>query len=369
MDDIIDVNQLKTFDFSKIELTTPTPSGGSYFIRFLIDSKYLYLQTPKCFTKQGIQQSGKRFYTDLVFTNENDKFIQWMSDLESYCQSAIYESKDKWFDGEMELHDIENYFTPVMKVFKSGKLYSTRININTLLGKPNIKIYDENETEHDIKSITDKTQIINILEIKGIRCSAKSFQIELDIKQIMILSPEDLFEKCLLIKTDAKESKNIKDAKENVIFTEKPNLDNLEKTEEVKMKNVILKEKSNINTTIVPKPTDISGTMLELDEPLTDSVAIEIEDIDIDKKDLEIEEVSIHLDKIEENDNFKIKERNEVFYEIYKEARKKAKLARDLALTAYLEAKEIKNKYMLDDINDSEDSDMESEDNILSMAE
>jgi hypothetical protein len=44
---------------------------------------------------------------------------------------------------------------------------------------------------------------------------------------------------------------------------------------------------------------------------------------------------------------------------MYKEARKKAKLARDLALSSYLEAKKIKNTYMLEDISDSDDSDVD----------
>ena len=46
---------------------------------------------------------------------------------------------------------------------------------------------------------------------------------------------------------------------------------------------------------------------------------------------------------------------------MYKEARRKAKMARDLALSSYLEAKRIKNTYMLDDIEDSETSDLEME--------
>jgi hypothetical protein len=42
---------------------------------------------------------------------------------------------------------------------------------------------------------------------------------------------------------------------------------------------------------------------------------------------------------------------------MYEEARQKAKVARDLALSAYLEAQQIKNKYMLDDVLDSSSSD------------
>ena len=45
---------------------------------------------------------------------------------------------------------------------------------------------------------------------------------------------------------------------------------------------------------------------------------------------------------------------------MYKEARKKAKIIKKLAISSYLEANRIKNTYMLTDIEDSEDSDYEN---------
>ena len=58
-----------------------------------------------------------------------------------------------------------------------------------------------------------------------------------------------------------------------------------------------------------------------------------------------------------------IKQANEVYYKMYKEAIQRAKVARDLALSSYLEAKNIKNKYMLDEAlcESDEDSDLEKE--------
>jgi len=80
----------------------------------------------------------------------------------------------------------------------------------------------------------------------------------------------------------------------------------------------------------------------------------------------EMQEIVFDLDELPENDQITLKNRNDVYYEMYREARRKAKYARDLALASYLEAKNIKNKYMLDDIDDSDDesgeSDLENDD-------
>ena len=69
-------------------------------------------------------------------------------------------------------------------------------------------------------------------------------------------------------------------------------------------------------------------------------------------------EVDFDLDNLEEADTFHLKEKTEVYYEMYRNARRKAKLAKSLALSSFMEARRIKNLYMLDDIDDS-DSDLD----------
>ena len=46
---------------------------------------------------------------------------------------------------------------------------------------------------------------------------------------------------------------------------------------------------------------------------------------------------------------------------MYKEAKRKARVARDLALSAYLEAKRIKNTYMLDELDNDDDDEYDED--------
>jgi hypothetical protein len=66
-------------------------------------------------------------------------------------------------------------------------------------------------------------------------------------------------------------------------------------------------------------------------------------------------EVDFDLNDMDDKDSITIKQRKEMYIEMYVEARRKAKIARDLALSAYLEARRIKNTYMLEDILDESD--------------
>jgi hypothetical protein len=93
-----------------------------------------------------------------------------------------------------------------------------------------------------------------------------------------------------------------------------------------------------------------------------ETAPLEQVDISINDEPLEnvgLQEIDISCDNIPEGDEFEITERKDVYYKMYRDARKKAKLAKELSIASYLEAKNIKNSYMLDDI-DSESEDDES---------
>ena len=63
----------------------------------------------------------------------------------------------------------------------------------------------------------------------------------------------------------------------------------------------------------------------------------------------------VDLEINEDSECISLKKPNEVYYEIYRSARNKAKHMREVAVQAYLEAKEIKTKYLLSDVEDSDD--------------
>ena len=98
----------------------------------------------------------------------------------------------------MDLSDIENYFASPLKSYKSGKFYLARANLPNRLGKINLKIYNENNEQVSLDSIVENTNVFAVLEVLGIKCSARSFQIEMEIKQMMTLEPVNLFENCVI---------------------------------------------------------------------------------------------------------------------------------------------------------------------------
>ncbi len=376
MDNIIEPNE--NFDFSKLSLAHPTGvQGGAYFTKIEHNKKPLYIQTLKGQTKQGFVKTGKKYYCDLMYDKNAETLINWFENLEERCRKLIYEKRNDWFQNSLEENDIEAAFNSIIRIYKSGKYYLVRTDVkNDKNGLPSVKIYDENEKTLTMEDIKAETNIISILEIQGIKFTSRNFQIEIELKQIMALTLEPVFNSCL-IKTTKSVSQpmpletisNVK-IKDNFIenhikeltneIVEEKSLETLEETEpEVEQ---IQNENNESNESIV---NNVNSS------PQTQEITLEFEELDenIDNNSDEIKELSNSDLNLEGSlEIMQLKKPNEVYYELYREARKKAKLAKKNAIIAYLEAKNIKKTYLIENLDDS-DSEFDAEIDEVSESE
>jgi hypothetical protein len=420
------------YDFSKLYLGPPTNlTGGAYFTRLMYNNnKQLYIQTPKSLTKQGFIKSGKKTYTDLMFDNNDTVFINWMENLETKCQELIFSKSQTWFETKLEKEDIESAFTSPFKIFKSGKYYLLRVNVKT-----NIKIYDEKDQICNCDDVTSDKTIISILEIQGIKFTSRNFQIEIELKQAMVVSPDPFLDECFIkkpIRTQSVSNKDImlnnndddanddnddkiaintfinesaKDLAQNLMgngsLEKNKTVNNFDTNDTIDLddsdsfhqsksnnndvnnllnnsKNILhsssnngsnissnsIINNSNTNANVVS--LDITDFTPEPDEELEKELSLTInEDFN------SLKEVDLSSTLENNLETITLKKPNQVYYEIYQKAREKAKEAKKNALLAYLEMKNIKKTYMLEDIDnsDSEFDDYVSKDSASELSE
>jgi hypothetical protein len=380
--------------------------------------KQLYIQSPKCTTRQGFIKTGKKIHCDLMFNNNDEEFIHWIESLETKCQELLLHKSTEWFQSPLEMTDIEAAFNSPLKVYKSGKFYLVRTNVkvNTLTSQPLIKIYNENEEPVQMEDINTETNIISILEIQGIKFTSRNFQIDIEVKQVMLLNKDIIFENCLIKKNKeaisnttlpatslllypAPESKEVPLQLFNNIVANDKNMhveessilaktgaDNLEEMEEIKEDELDIKEdtggeedesdeedeageedeeetpnikleieKPNINLEIVDTPTPTANKNDPLSEDdLVDSILESMEP----SNELTEFNIDLHLDNTSK-DTIELKKPERVYYEMYQSVREKAKKAKQEAMLAYLEAKNIKKTYMLENLSDSSEDSMD----------
>ena len=389
MDNIIEPNE--SFDFSKLSLAHPVGiQGGAYFTKIENNKKPLYIQTTKSQTRQGFVKTGKKYYCDLMFDKNSEELIHWFENLEEKCQQLIFERRDTWFQNSLEESDIETAFSSTIRIYKSGKFYLLRTNIkNDHNNLPAIKIYNEKETAVTMNDINSETDIISILEIQGIKFTSRNFQIDIELKQVMILDNDPIFDSCLI-----KTNKKIQPQDEKIYQT--PDLyeefkidelknDNNDSIDSIDIIDSILETNIEIDKKHLEDIKEVVNTSEALEELEPIDIIVETEtekedniSLDLDFEDLnedieenpdELKEVK-NLDLSLENtlETMQLKKPNQVYFELYKEARNKAKVAKKNALLAYLEAKNIKKTYMIENMNDS-DSEIDAEIDDVSESE
>ena len=397
------------FDFTKLSISQPSAiQGGAYVTKIKYADNPLYIQTPKCLTKQGLNETNKKAYIDLMYSNENNTVIEWFENLELALVKLIYDKRELWFQNEMELEDIENFFNPITRAYKGGKYHLVRVNIpknKTLNSQYSCNVYDENENMVAIQDLNESNNIIPCLEVQAIKFSARNFQVDLVGKQIMILNNKPLFTSCMIKRpiSNSQQDNSTVELDNNIT-------QNISSSPSLETSNNVLSE----NIEISQLPDDLGDTVTDnvtdtANDNVTDTVADTVADTVTDtvadnvtvtandtitppeleltiKKDNHLEniaqddkiqmpyetgntslkEVSLEdiTNNININDNINsltLNNPNDVYHEIYKIARQKAREHKKAAITHYLEAKKIKNTYMLDDLYQNDDSSSDEE--------
>lgn len=397
------------YPFNQLKLHSPQPiQGGTYLAKISRSGNPVLFQTPKCNTKRGIHKTEKKIYCDLLFDTDNVEFIEWLNTVEENIQQLIYEKKDLWFvEGEVTMEDIEYNWIDTVKNYKKSHLLRTfipKINKQTY---NTIQVYDDNQNLLSIEDIKENSSLISIIELSALKFSSSSFHLEFILRQAMIIKDKPVFNKCLITFDDNKPVNKTLEKVEKQQETEEENkevveevsnteVNEISKSEEPKViikletNEAENKDKVNDKNEDDEEEEDEGEESSEEDEEEGDEKDEEEEDeknvnLLLPEKEEEEEpttsnnEIEKEVNTLEKNDNIvklneykleipkdtetmNLKTPNEVYLEVYKKARQKAKQAREEAIKAFLTLKKIRKQYLLDEIELSEDeSDEEME--------
>ena len=384
------------YPFEDIKIKTPKAlQGGTYCAKLELGDEPIIIQTPKCKTKNGIHKTAKQIYCDLLLTQDNIEFINWLSDFQERVRDLIIEKSDNWFHEPISLDEIEYNWNDSIRTYKSTNyLIRSFVHKNKRLNKIGLQIYDSDENEVSLDDVDSNKDVICIIEIVGLKFSSQSFSLEICLRQMMVMNAKPIFNKCL-IRTDKSKNKivsndnqNVKTKTENVKDMEKKSVKLEENTHEHVSTEASI-NKSNINESSVSEANVSEANVSEANVSEANVSEANVSDVDVDdrllnnivdstsNKEIVIEESSTNKDinkslektdnleeielKVDEMDTINIKEPNEVYLDIYKAAKQKAKAMKNEAIKAYLEAKRIKELYMLDIVDSSEEDDEEEE--------
>jgi len=375
------------FAFDKISLASPQPvQGGTYFTKLKMDGEPLYIQMPKCLTKQGIVKTKKGKYSDLMYErHDEENLIEWIENLELRCQDLINDKKDVWFHTELSKDDITSMMTPICRMYKSGKNILIRVTIETCrqTNKDKCIAYSEDEVLVDLDKLEEDQSTIPLLCIEGIKFTSRSFEIHIILKQLMFLSKRESIEQtqtCLIKHNYNQDIPMISTVAHEPIapcaIAHEPVLHEPISHEPVSHEPIVEKQVTHepiahepiahepiahepiAHEPIAHEPIAHEPVIVKQHKFLETSTTESSNNINMRVKNtlpMAMEEVKVDVSNDKEAIN--LKQPNEIYYEIYKAAKKKAKHMRKVALDSYLEAEKLRVKFSLEDLDGSDDSD------------
>jgi len=189
-------------NISSITLSDPQPiQGGSYFSKIAMTGanpdEAIYIQTPKCITKDGVVKTEKRLYSDLLFkssTEEHSEFMDLLRTIEARLKECIYARRELWFQTAMDADDIEYYFNSPIKPHKKDD-YAVRVFIiqpkrmiqgGGASSSGGLVVYDDEQHDKTIDDVIGGKPVIGLLQLRGIKFTNSSLHLELLLSQTMI---------------------------------------------------------------------------------------------------------------------------------------------------------------------------------------
>lgn len=381
---ILNVND--TTDLNLCSLGTPgRVQGGSYYSKLFYNKEPLYFRVNETSTKQGIIETGKKKYVDLMFSVYESEYTEWFQSLEDRCKTLLVEKTDDWFSN-IEKDDIEHFFISCMRQYKTNKtLVRSHLYVGEQINRKCI-VFDENKVQTSYSNVKDK-KISCILHLKGVRFTTSSFQLDIDVKQILIQEDTNVFNECLFSDNTIANTKiplEIIDDKNNVDDETDKNEVNIESkdvqqeaepTQETTQDTVSddapdndetvlgIDNKENQLDTSVEAQCNESGNLNDMDTQKSEELKGDTDNIEEINEGSCIEEVELDFNTIKDDKNNVINliKPDTIYKEMYKKAKRKLRETRKQAIKAYLEADQMKSNY---NIVSSDDSSTDDEDEL-----
>ena len=396
------------FDFTKVALQDPTAGGGrgaGYFSKAVFDdSRALLFQTPPSFSKAGIISTSRSNHIDIIIDNDS-KLAAWLGDLEAHMLEEITQNAGKWFTSPMTSDEINYLLVPTSKMYKKQTYMRATLPVARYAGQgKGVFVFDESENPVPQTDILDSTRFIGVIEVAGMRFTTTAMRLELVLKQVMVLGDTATAPVCLVRRADTDTRTIAEDVAVLSADDESGSVQALAEQESSAnasaKTDAYLSEHVDVPSTINEKPAQPPPNDDDTETPTAKLVVedgskrtadesgsngeqqIATDDIQVVENDAEdsnstdyanrdggivgssVRKAPVTLEEVvieppaTSKASIDLKEKSDVYQDLYEELYARARDAKKYAIKLYLEAQELQTEHALDAI---ESSDNESE--------
>ena len=178
-------------DLNKVNYDKPEKQGVVYYAPMNYSMAPMYLQTPKMICKKDSSLiSGSRDSNlDMECVNDDFSFYDFLLSLDEMNVSRAHENNGAWFGKQIPLEIIDNMYKRACKAVKKDGKPTFSFKVPMIKDKVQCLIYDQMKTCIDFSRLTEGTEIVCILHVKGLKFLKQHYYCDFYISQIKVFLP------------------------------------------------------------------------------------------------------------------------------------------------------------------------------------
>jgi hypothetical protein len=177
-----EIIRYKNINLDKINYTKPTNQQNAYFGSIDYNEKSFNIQTSNLKIVEIKDKSIK------VSVDENDfSFYDMLVKLDDHNLSSTYKQSKEWFQKELPMDVLETMYKRLSKPFKKDTVPIIEFKFHP---KQKCQVYDQSNKQIELSELSDKTNIIGIISVKGLKFLKRDYYCECYLSQIKLSQPE-----------------------------------------------------------------------------------------------------------------------------------------------------------------------------------
>lgn len=227
----MEVIKYKDIDLDKLEYSKPVNQQNVYYGPINYDTKECHIQSAKMTIKEIKEDKSSNQKWLVVEMNPSDfSFYDFMVRLDDHNLESTYKQSVSWFSKELPIDVLETMYKRITKPFKKDNIPILELKIPYQRKQYQCSFYDTNNQVISIDKLIPGSEIITIVDIKGLKFLKKNYYCDICISQIKLCYQETfpVFDKCLIVDDETQnydyeiiDEQVIQNHKEKILLSEK----------------------------------------------------------------------------------------------------------------------------------------------------
>ncbi len=201
---------MKVIDYKKVKLPNiryhePVKTAGGClisrtFYKHLDQEIPIYIQTPRLRVNSDLEILDSKTYIELELDKRHINFYEFINNIDDQNIRETFKNSEDWFQEKLPMDVVDDFYKTNIKMRKYNKspIIKFKIPLYKNNSRKSCDIFGDDLKPVEVSEIKQKTDVICILELEGIKFFKQRFETEWKVVQLRVYKPKDDPIPCLI---------------------------------------------------------------------------------------------------------------------------------------------------------------------------